>query len=729
MRHKADGRKRAVTAALWVWVFLLAAVSVGRAEVARFQNGVAPTAGYQGCVDTRISVYNDREATRGAGKSAQLLTYSNARRVLVRFDIGALPKGRAVRRALLRLYCAAPTGLASKMYAFPLTREWDDSATGFEHKKTDDNKSPADNWTKKGGDYDDKVKIEAAARGGAFGHGFEFDVTELVADWVAGKRANHGVIVWSSQHTQHSIASSEWPIAAYRPELLVEHVAAAKAGEPSELTRWSAPAKVVELSAAAKTPLRKKPVPGKVGVFRQGVATGCNVVSGVTDAYVKTNPELAGRWGWMPMLRVGGSAGDFNVGLMSFDLRVAPVAAVAVLSAKLRVCVVGGSPGTRFGLYLAREDAPRWVDEMVTLAEARAGVPWGKGGIRGAFEELPVAVASFPRARRNQKGPTWIEWDVTGAVRARVKGMLNVAMLHDVEGGAFDAYSSKCHDPALRPVLELRLSQPLSIPAVNPAALKDVTGDYWLWPMKAVHARFKGKAGTLGQYGDSITITMAFLATHSYGASCIPAKCPDEVKKRLAVLDRYADRTLWRGWKGPRFGNNGNMTSAWARANIKSWQALCKPEVAVIMFGTNDVSYGPVPPQYTENLAYVVDRCLADGTIPILTTASPRGDQKTRASSDARVKANRQAVLAIARAKKVPLIDFYGEILARQPEKWDKTLMGDSLHPSYRNPWKRDFTEEGLKNSGYTLRNYLTFEKYAQIIQKVLLPAAKGEGK
>ena len=69
-------------------------------------------------------------------------------------------------------------------------------------------------------------------------------------------------------------------------------------------------------------------------------------------------------------------------------------------------------------------------------------------------------------------------------------------------------------------------------------------------------------------------------------------------------------------------------------------------------------------------------------------------------------------------------------MLSRQPETWDKKLMGDSLHPSYRSPWKNDFTDEGLANSGYTLRNYLTMMLYADIIEKVLLPAktAAGQG-
>ena len=35
---------------------------------------------------------------------------------------------------------------------------------------------------------------------------------------------------------------------------------------------------------------------------------------------------------------------------------------------------------------------------------------------------------------------------------------------------------------------------------------------HWLEPMKKVHARFTGTPGTFAQFGDSITVSMAFWA-------------------------------------------------------------------------------------------------------------------------------------------------------------------------------------------------------------------------
>ncbi|HET6428566.1 MAG TPA: DNRLRE domain-containing protein [Phycisphaerae bacterium] len=688
------------TASVFASAVVLLAASAAVAGTLRLQNGTSPAPDYAGCVDTRISVYNDQEARgprNGDGKTSELRTFSTARRILVRFDLSPIPADQPIRRALLRVYCIDATSLSSSMQAAPLTQAWDESATGFEHTKTDDEKTPAGNWATKGGDYDDKAVLTAPCRGGPFGQGFEFDVTGLVADWRAGKRPNHGLILWSCQHTEHRIASSEWFIPSYRPELLVE------AGGAEELTPWAAAPAAPALSPVAATPAA--PDKGlKPATIRWGNRNDAQFTAPIEGTYYKTSPKFPGDWSWMPMLRIGGGAGDTNTAAVTVDL-TGVSADAAVGSAKLRLYVVAGSKDARFGAYLP--------------APAPAGGPVRAQG-------LPVAVAKavFPPPKDADPRP-YIEWDITGAARANLGKRLTLVLNADLEGGSLDVYSSRYDDPALRPVLEMAVAADVKVPAPTAgfSLLEAPAGDYWVEPMKRVHARFAGTAGALGQYGDSITITMAFMAPHSYGKTCIPATCPPEVAEKLKVLDAHAKRDLWNKWKDPEYGNNGSMTIAWAFANVDSWQKVCKPEVAVILFGTNDVSYGPVPPDHTEMLAAVVDRCLADGTIPMLTTLPPRGDQKRSEHILNRVREIRRAQLAVARAKQIPLIDLYAEMLSRQPEEWDKILMGDTLHPSYRDPWKMDFTAEGLKNSGYTLRSYLTMMRWVEVIEKVIQPA------
>jgi hypothetical protein len=182
----------------------------------------------------------------------------------------------------------------------------------------------------------------------------------------------------------------------------------------------------------------------------------------------------------------------------------------------------------------------------------------------------------------------------------------------------------------------------------------------------------------------------------------------------------YVQGRCWRAWKGPAYGNEGRTTTEWAMRNLDGWLRKLNPEVALVMWGTNDTYQGPKPPQYTDNLRAIVQKCLDNGTVPILYTIPPTGNQTNNPRQTQHVESFVQAARGVAAEKKIPLIDFYKEIMTRQPTDFAKTLLGDNLHPSYPQKHQRDFSEEGLKHSGYTLRNYLTLRKYHEVHQKVL---------
>src|SRR5206468_3943024 len=97
------------------------------------------------------------------------------------------------------------------------------------------------------------------------------------------------------------------------------------------------------------------------------------------------------------------------------------------------------------------------------------------------------------------------------------------------------------------------------------------------------------------------------------------------------------------------------------------WLKSHNPEAAVIMFGTNDLGQVPLK-EFTQKTAAVVDRCLKNGTVVLLTTLPPRSGQLEKSKEFA------AAVRQIARDKKVPLIDYHAEILKRRPDDWDGTL-------------------------------------------------------
>jgi geranylgeranyl transferase type-2 subunit beta len=260
-----------------------------------------------------------------------------------------------------------------------------------------------------------------------------------------------------------------------------------------------------------------------------------------------------------------------------------------------------------------------------------------------------------------------------------------------------------------------------------PAYLSQAAADdpAWVTPMKQARERFTGTPGTLALFGDSITVSMAYWAS----LRGEPRKMSDDMAAAHKVVKGYMKPECWDKWRGPKYGNNGSMTIRWAHENVDTWLKNHNPEVAVIMFGTNDLGQLELK-EFEEKTTEVVEHCLKNGTLVILTTLPPRSGMLEKSKQFA------QAVREIARKNKLPLIDYHAEILKRRPEDWDGTLpkfkdakgdeynvptliARDGVHPS--NPKAhQDYSEESLRSNGYALRSYLTLMTYAEVIRKVL---------
>jgi lysophospholipase L1-like esterase len=256
----------------------------------------------------------------------------------------------------------------------------------------------------------------------------------------------------------------------------------------------------------------------------------------------------------------------------------------------------------------------------------------------------------------------------------------------------------------------------------------------WVAPMKQVHARFTGTPGTLALFGDSITVSMAFWAP----LRGEPKGMSKEMAAAHKLVKDYMRPEGWDKTRGAKYGNEGGMTIRWADENVAKWLKEHNPEVAVIMFGTNDLG-SLEEKEFAEKTAEVVERCLKNGTVVILTTLPPRSGLLDKSKLFA------EAVNRIAKDKKVPLIDYHAEILKRRPDDWDgalpkfKDVQGseyevptlisrDGVHPSYPKS-HADFSDESLRSNGYALRSYLTLLAYADVIRQALKAEPKPRGK
>jgi hypothetical protein len=250
----------------------------------------------------------------------------------------------------------------------------------------------------------------------------------------------------------------------------------------------------------------------------------------------------------------------------------------------------------------------------------------------------------------------------------------------------------------------------------------------WVEAMRRVHQKFSGQKGTFAQFGDSITVTMAFWAPLPYARK----NAPPEMERAFQIVNTYMRPECWR-WKGPEFGNEGGKTVKWALEHVDEWLKRLNPEVVIIMFGTNDLTHVSVD-EYRAQLKSLVQKCLDNGTIVILSTIPPRSGFVEKSAAFA------EAARQVATELKVPLVDYHAEILKRRPDDWDgssekfkgyegydvPTLISrDGVHPSHPAKYRDDYSEEALRCNGYSLRNYLVLLKYAEVIEKVLMAKDK----
>jgi hypothetical protein len=117
----------------------------------------------------------------------------------------------------------------------------------------------------------------------------------------------------------------------------------------------------------------------------------------------------------------------------------------------------------------------------------------------------------------------------------------------------------------------------------------------------------------------------------------------------------------------------GQMKTGFGKAMIGQYLAECRPEFAIVMYGTNDGKGPEDVKQAMENLAAVIDTCARQGTVPILATIPPRGYDKTRQAGESLFNLS---LIGLCRQKKVPVSYCFEEMMDRDL----KQMLGDGVH-------------------------------------------------
>jgi hypothetical protein len=133
-----------------------------------------------------------------------------------------------------------------------------------------------------------------------------------------------------------------------------------------------------------------------------------------------------------------------------------------------------------------------------------------------------------------------------------------------------------------------------------------------------------------------------------------------------------------------------------------------RPGVAIVMFGTNDLNVGFTPATFADNLDGIVAELVTAGVIPILSTIPPRTDDD---KANARVSGYNMAAIAVAKARGVPLVNFWRALDG--PGMVDRGMEGDGIHPNDID-LGASFTPRGLRY-GQNQRNLTTLQALDKI--------------
>ena len=247
--------------------------------------------------------------------------------------------------------------------------------------------------------------------------------------------------------------------------------------------------------------------------------------------------------------------------------------------------------------------------------------------------------------------------------------------------------------------------------------------------MKEVAKKFTGAEGVVLHLGDSITYASPYTSWARGGEG---KTAEDEAILRwshcgegndldgcyLASYDVvYNDRsyTAASGVRADQYLAGGHRGMPPLEEIVTKYD----PQIAIVMLGSNDVHAKRSVEDYLRDMEAIVQRLSANGTVVVLSTIPPVY------FDDARAQQYNAALWALAERHKLPIIDLYGEILARRPgTTWDGTLLnkGD-VHPTATREGVTPTSEptpENLRESGYLLRGWLSVQKLREVKARVI---------
>ena len=229
----------------------------------------------------------------------------------------------------------------------------------------------------------------------------------------------------------------------------------------------------------------------------------------------------------------------------------------------------------------------------------------------------------------------------------------------------------------------------------------------------AIVARLQGIPGgglddhVFAKVGDSITDTPEFLACFDGGNVDLGAHSALAATIQYFMQGQIAAATPFsRDSEAARGGWTAEDVMTGSPCALDRELVAATPRYAVLLLGTNDNRYGRTLDAYAVDLWNAVDRMIANGVVPIMSTLPP---MHSYPEADARVPLFNHVVRAIAQGRGVPLVDLHGALAALPMQG----ISGDGIHPTVAPGGGCLLTATGLQY-GYNTRNLVVLEALAR---------------
>jgi len=281
------------------------------------------------------------------------------------------------------------------------------------------------------------------------------------------------------------------------------------------------------------------------------------------------------------------------------------------------------------------------------------------------------------------------------------------------------------------------LAAAYDVPLIT-ADMKAVMRD--IWKRGDAMGRIEGK---MGQWGNSITNSQAYLGSLASGGCSGNATCESyhDILLWMKASETSPGSGIVGGYHATPLDEKGGghcCESGWKVTDglwcIGGAIQRDNPSWSLTEYGTNDLTRSWTADDYAafkQRMKYLLVASIEAGIIPAAGAIPPRMENCSPANNDSViVKRLNDSLKAAAQELHVPYVDYYQACVEHHPTDWcggaAGTISDDGIHPSWHSN-TNNFAPPAIYNDGYAIRSKQTLD-YARKLKTIVFDNGAPDG-